>query len=139
MVNRTRSLMGLRPGNHKRFHQLMKQQPLLLPKAFKRRTNSRPHEGRVAVPVSNMRWRSDGFEIAFDNGQVVTGTITKDCYDHEIIAWRARPGRGLPGDPVREMFIETVDARFGNVDACNVGVQFLSDNATHYRQSWPTK
>jgi putative transposase len=36
-----------------------------------------------------MRWCPDGFEIAGDNGWVVTGTFTKDCCDREIIAWRA--------------------------------------------------
>jgi hypothetical protein len=73
LVNRTRSLIGLRPVNHKRFYRLMKQHRLLLPKAPKRRASSRPHEGKVAVTASDTRWCSDGFEIACDNGQVVTG------------------------------------------------------------------
>jgi putative transposase len=133
LVNRTRSMIGLRPVNHKRFYRLMKQHQLLLPKAPKRRASSRPHEGKVAVLESNTRWCSDGFEIACDNGQVVTGTFTKDCCDREIIAWRAWAGRGLPGEPVREMLIEAVEARFGNVDACPTTLQLLSDNGGTYR------
>jgi transposase InsO family protein len=133
LVNRTRSLIGLRPVNHKRFYRLMREHQLLLPKAPKRRASSRPHEGKVAVLESNTRWCSDGFEIACDNGQVVTGTFTKDCCDREIIAWRAWSGRGLPGEPVREMLIEAVEARFGNVEACSTSLQFLSDNGGAYR------
>lgn len=68
LVNRTRSLIDLRPVNHKRFYQVMKQYALLLPKAPKRRASSRPHEGTVAVTESDTRWCSDGFEIACDNG-----------------------------------------------------------------------
>lgn len=133
LVNRKRDLTGLPPVNHKRVYRVMKQHHLLLPKAPKRRVSSRPHEGKVAVPESNMRWCSDGFEIPCDNGQVVTGTFTKDCCDREIIAWRAWTGRGLPGEPVREMLIEAVEARFGSVDAKPTHLQFLSDNGGAYR------
>jgi putative transposase len=133
LVNRTRELFGLGPVNPKRFYRVMKAYQLLLPKAPKRRHSSRPHEGRVAVVESNTRWCSDGFEIACENGQTVTGTFTKDCCDREIIAWRAWPGRGLPGEPVREMLIEAVEARFGNVDVCPESLQFLADNGGAYR------
>lgn len=133
LVNRTRSLMALRTVNHKRIYRVMKQHHLLLPKAPKRRVSSRPHDGKVAVLVSNARWCSDGFEIACDNGQVVTGTFTKDCCDREIIAWRAWAGRGLPGEPVRDMLIEAVEARFGSVEACPSKLQFLADNGGAYR------
>jgi transposase InsO family protein len=135
LVNRTRTLIGLRPVNHKRFYRVMKQHCLLLPKAPKRRASSRPYEGMVAVSEPNRRWCSDGFEIACDNGQVVTGTFTKDCCDREIIAWRAWSGRGLPGEPVREMLIEAVEKRFGSVDAVAaiLELEFLSDNGGAYR------
>lgn len=133
LVNRTRSVIGLRAVNHKRFYRVMKQHCLLLPKAPKRRASSRPHDGVVAVTEPDRRWCSDGFEIACDNGQVVTGTFTKDCCDREIIAWRAWSGRGLPGEPVREMLIEAVEKRFGNVDAGPATLEFLSDNGGAYR------
>lgn len=133
LVNRTRSLISMMPVNHKRIYRVMKEHRLLLPKAPKRRASSRPHDGKVAVTESNTRWCSDGFEIACENGQVVTGTFTKDCCDREIISWRAWSGRGLPGEPVREMLIEAVEARFGNVEACSGTLQFLSDNGGAYR------
>ena len=72
--------------NHKRFYRVMKEHHLLLPKVPKRRVSSRPHDGKVAVSKLNMRWCSDGFEIACENGQVVTGTFTKECFDREIIS-----------------------------------------------------
>lgn len=111
LMNRTRTLMGLRPVNHKRMYRVMKAQGLLLPKSPKRRDSGRAHDGKVAVEESNQRWCSDGFEIACDDGDVVTGVLMKDCCDREIIAWRAWIGRGLPGEPVRDMMIEAVEAR----------------------------
>lgn len=133
LVNRTRMIIGLRRVNHKRFYRVMRASHLLLPKAPKRRQNSRTHEGKVAVLESDLRWCSDGFEIACDNGEVVTGTFTKDCCDREIIAWRAWSGRGLPGEPVREMLIEAFEQRFGSVDAPPAELEFLSDNGGAYR------
>jgi putative transposase len=130
-ANRIRSLIVLRPVNHQRFYRVMKQHCLLLPKAPKRRASSRPHEGMVAVPEPDRRWCSDGFEIACDNGQVVTRTFAKDRCDREIIAWRAWSGRGLLGElePVREMLTEAVEKRFGKVDAgpAILELEFLND------------
>jgi transposase InsO family protein len=112
----------------------MAEAKLLLPKAPKRSQSSRPHDGRVAVDDSDNRWCSDGFEIPCDSGEVVTNTFVKDCCDREIVAWRAWPGRGLPGDPIREMLIEAVERRFGSVDAVPEGhrLEFLSDNGGAY-------
>lgn len=133
LVNRTRSLLGLRPVNHKRMYRVMKAQGLLLPKSPKRRDSGRAHDGKVAVEESNQRWCSDGFEIACDNGDVVTGVFMKDCCDREIIAWRAWIGRGLPGEPVRDMMIEAVETRFGSTDERAVTLEFLSDNGGAFR------
>ncbi len=59
----------------------------------------------------------------------MTNTFAKDSCDREIVAWRARPGRGLSGDLVREMIIEAVEKRFGSVDAIPDGhrLEFLPD------------
>ncbi len=92
------------------------------------------HEGRVAVAHSDLRWCSDGLEIKCDSGQTVTATFTKDCCDREVLAWRAWEGKGLPGEPVREMLIEAVERRFGAADAIPAGhqLEFLSDNGGAY-------
>jgi len=43
-------------------------------------------------------------------------------------------GKGLPGEPVREMLIEAVEKRFGTVDALPEGrtLEFLTDNGGAY-------
>jgi len=50
------------------------------------------------------------------------------------MAWRAWEGKGLPGEPVREMLIEAVEKRFGAVEAVPEGhlLEFLSDNGGAY-------
>jgi putative transposase len=134
LVNRRRTAAGLALFNHKRFYRVMKTYRLLLPKAPKRPVSARVHDGVVAVVESNRRWCSDGFEIGCDNGDVVTGVFLKDCCDREIISWRAWSSRGLPGEPVRDMLVEGVEARFGQAKVGEgVELEFLSDNGGAYR------
>ena len=134
LVNRQRSTQGSTRVNPKRAYRVMEQAGLLLPKAPRRRQSSRTHEGKVAVGHSDLRWCSDGLEIKCDSGQTVTTTFAKDCCDREVIAWRAWEGKGLPGEPVREMLIEAVEKRFGSVEAVPVDhrLEFLSDNGSAY-------
>lgn len=118
----------------KRAYRVMASNALLLPKAPRRPQSSRAHTGTVSVQASDTRWCSDGFEIKCDSGQTVTATFAKDCCDREIMAFRAWEGKGLPGEPVREMLIEAVEKRFGAVEAMPAGhlLQFLSDNGSAY-------
>lgn len=112
----------------------MAQAALLLPKTPRRRQSARTHEGRVAVSRRDLRWCFDGLEIKCDSGQTVTATFTKDGCDREVLAWRAWEGKGLPGEPVREMPIEAVERRFGSVEAvpkCQE-LELLSDNGGAY-------
>ncbi len=50
------------------------------------------------------------------------------------MAWRAWEGKGLPGEPVREMLIEAVELRFGSVKAVPQGQEseLLSYNRGAY-------
>ena len=134
LVNRHRANTGAARVNAKRVYRVMAGHALLLPKAPRRRQSSRPHEGKVAVAHSDVRWCSDGFEIKCDSGQTVTATFTKDCCDREILAYRAWEGKGLPGEPVREMLIEAVEKRFGGVEGVpsTHALEFLSDNGSAY-------
>lgn len=134
LVNRLRAGRGDARVNPKRVYRVMAQAGLLLPKAPRRRQSTRTHEGRVAVSRSDLRWCSDGLEIKCDSGQTVTATFAKDCCDREVMAWRAWEGKGLPGEPVREMLIEAVERRFGAVEAVPAGhkLEFLSDNGGAY-------
>jgi len=133
LVNRQRGSTAPRV-NPKRAYRVMAGNGLLLPKAPSRAHSSRPHNGTVAVSTSDARWCSDGFEIKCDSGQTVTATFAKDCCDREILAFRAWEGKGLPGEPVREMLIEAVEKRFGSVEAVPAGhvLEFLSDNGGAY-------
>jgi putative transposase len=134
LVNRQRSKTGRPRVNHKRVYRVMAANILLLPKAPKRPCSSRRHEGVVSVPGSDQRWCSDGFEIKCDSGQTVTTTFTKDCCDREIMVYSAWEGKGLPGEPVREMLIEAVEKRFGAVESIppDHKLEFLSDNGGAY-------
>lgn len=134
LVNRQRRETGASPVNAKRVYRVLAGAGLLLPKAPRRRHSTRRHEGRVAVSRSDLRWCSDGLEIKCDSGQTVTATFTKECCDREVLAWRAWEGKGLPGEPVREMLIEAVERRFGAVEAIPAGheLEFLSANGGAY-------
>lgn len=134
LVNRARRLSDRPHVNPKRVYRVMAANGLLLPRAPRRLQSSRPHQGTVSVLASDLRWCSDGFEIKCDSGQTVTATFTKDCCDREVMAWRAWEGKGLPGEPVREMLIEAVENRFGAVEAVPEGhtLEFLSDNGGAY-------
>lgn len=134
LVTRKRTAVGAPRVNPKRVYRVMAGNALLLPKAPRRPQSSRQHTGTVSVQASDMRWCSDGFEIKCDSGQTVTATFAKDCCDREIMAFRAWEGKGLPGEPVREMLIEAVEKRFGAVETMPTGhlLQFLSDNGSAY-------
>ena len=133
-MNRQRVAAGRARVNAKRVYRVMAAHKLLLPRAPRRRHSSRPHSGKVGVEASNTRWCSDGFEIRCDSGQVVTATFAKDCCDREVMAWRAWVGKGLPGEPVRDMLIEAVEKRLGGVDAIPAqhALEFLTDNGGAY-------
>ena len=134
LINRKRASSGALRVNPKRVYRVMAANALLLPKAPRRPQSSRAHTGTVSVQVSDTCWCSDGFEIKCDSGQTVTATFAKDCCDREIMAFRAWEGKGMPGEPVREMLIEAVEKRFGAVEAVPAGhrLQFLSDNGSAY-------
>lgn len=98
--------------NPKRAYRVVAKAKLLLPKAPSRPQSSRVHDGKVAVAA----------------------TFAKDCCDREIMARRAWPGKGLPGEPVREMLIEAIENRFGAVEAVpeDHALEFLTDNGGAY-------
>jgi putative transposase len=56
----------------------------------------RRHDGKIAVAHSNLRWCSDGFELACDNGEKVRVAFALDCCDREAMAWIATT-QGIKG------------------------------------------
>ena len=111
LLNRKLGEMGNPSVNHERVYRIMSQNGLLLA----RHTGKRPqllHEGKVVTLRSNLRWCSDGFEISCWNGQVVRVAFALDCCDREVISHVATTG-GITGEMVRDLMVESVEARFG--------------------------
>jgi transposase InsO family protein len=130
LLNRKLNEMGKFAVNHKRVYRIMRQNGLLLA----RHTGKRPqlaHEGKVVTLCSNLRWCSDGFEIACWNGEVVRVAFALDCCDREIISRVATTG-GITGEMVRGLMVESVEAHFGPAAKLPHAVEWLSDNGSCY-------
>ena len=70
LANREMGRTGEPVINHKRMFRIMRQNGMLLARHTGRR-NGRLHDGKVVVMGSNLRWCSDGFEIACWNGDIL--------------------------------------------------------------------
>jgi putative transposase len=130
LLRRQRRAAGLLPINAKRVYRLAKTHKLLL----QRYTGTPPirvHEGKVAVPKSDQRYCSDGLEIGCDNGEHVRVTFSLDCCDRQAIAFAATTA-GISGELVRDVMVETLLQRFGEVPELPHPVEWLSDNGSGY-------
>jgi putative transposase len=67
MVRNARYAQGRAEVNRKRIYQIMRDNNLLLPHRSLHGNDTQTHDGRVAVDESDIRWCSDGFEIACRN------------------------------------------------------------------------
>ena len=121
--------MGKPVVNHKRVYRIMRQNGLLLTRHTGKQ-RMLPYEGKVITLRSNLRWCSDGFEIVCWNGQVVRVAFALDCCDREIISHVATTS-GITGEMVRDLMIESVEARF-RVARLPHAVEWLSDNGSCY-------
>jgi transposase InsO family protein len=130
LLNRTLQGMGKSCVNHKRVYRIMRQHGLLLTRHTGKQ-RMLPHEGKVITLRSNLRWCSDGFEMACWNGQVVRVAFSLHCCDREIISHVTTTG-GITGEMVRDLMTESVEARFGIVDQLPHAVEWLSDNGSCY-------
>lgn len=130
VIRQTRETAGLQPVNCKRVYRIMKVHGLLLNR-HTGRGEERCHDGRVAVDRSNTRWCSDGFEIACDNGERVRIAFALDCCDREAMAWVATTG-GISGGDIRDLMVQSVEARFGLVNRLPTPIEWLSDNGSVY-------
>ncbi len=130
LLNRARRSSGEPQLNHKRVFRLMRQASLLLQPHTGRRA-IRTHDGPVIAPSSNLRWASDGFEIACRNGEVVRIAFAIDTHDREVMAWVATSGSGISGEMIRDMMLDCVERRFDALRAPQP-VQWLADNGSAY-------
>jgi transposase InsO family protein len=129
IINRELEQTGLPVVNPKRIYRLMKMQGLLLQKGTAWPVKS--HDGKVITNRSNHRWCSDIFEIGCWSKERVRVAFSLDCCDREIISYVATTG-GIDGNIVRDMMLETVATRFGNVLQLPHSIEWLSDNGPAY-------
>ena len=61
---------------------------------------------------SNIRWRSDHFERACRNGEIVRVLFAINACDREVMAWVARSA-GISGEMVRDLMVACVERLLG--------------------------
>jgi putative transposase len=130
LLNRERLQKSLPRLNHKRIYRLMAQNGLLLQR-YTGKAPGRVHDGQIVTIRPNLRWTSDGFEIACWNGEVLRVAFSLDTCDREVMAWCASTG-GVSGERIRDLMIESVERRFG-AQRVPDSIQWLSDNGSCYR------
>jgi putative transposase len=118
------------PANRKRVYRLMKKHGLLLQKHAGGQ-EERPHDGRVAVDQSNLRWCSDGFEITCDNAERVRVAFALDCCDREAMSHVATT-EGIKAEDVRDLMVTAVEQRFGYLNRLPTTIEWLTDNGSCY-------
>jgi len=130
LLNKERLKAGLASLNHKRIYRLMAQNGLLLQR-YTGRPPGRLHDGQIITIRPNLRWTSDGLEIACWNGDVVRVVFALDTCDREVMAWTASTS-GFSGEMVRDVMLMAVEKRFGASQTPHA-IQWLSDNGSGYR------
>ena len=130
ILNRLLRKAGLKLINHKRVYRIMQANQLLLSRSYTERPDL-PHDGKVIVMRSNLRWCSDGFEFTCWNGEVIRIAFIIDAHDREIIAWRAVVNGGISGSDIRDMMLEAVEKRCGALRAPET-IEMLTDNGSAY-------
>ena len=131
LLRRERERVCAPPVNVKRVYRVMRVHGLLLQRKPMPPRAQRRHDGKVAVPKSNQRWCSDGFEFRCDNGEPLRVTFALDCCDREAMSWVATTG-GHSGDVVRDVMLAAVEKRFGNVIKAPAQIEWLTDNGSGY-------
>ena len=130
LMNRERLKKELPRLNHKRIYRLMSQNGMLLQR-YTGKPPTRAHDGKIITIRPNLRWTSDGLEIACWNGEAVRVAFALDTCDREVMAWCAGTG-GITGEMIRDLMVESIERRFGDRHLPHP-IQWLSDNGSCYR------
>jgi len=130
LLRREAVMQGHPPVNAKRVYRVMKAHGMLLQR-HAGGAQERRHDGKIAVERSNLRWCSDGFELACDNGEKVRVAFALDCCDREAMAYVATT-EGIKGEDVRDLMVASVESRFGQVNRLPKTIEWLSDNGSGY-------
>jgi putative transposase len=129
LLRRKALIEGRLPPNHKRVHRVMREHGLLLQRHAGE--VERCHDGKVAVATSDLRWCSDAFEVACDNGERVRVAFALDCCAREAMSYVATTG-GIGGGEVRDLMVAAVEHRFGRVNRLPRIIAWLTDNGSGY-------
>jgi putative transposase len=121
---------GRVPANRKRIYRVMKAHGLLLQR-HAGGVEDRRHDGKIAVEQSNVRWCSDGFEIACDNAEKVRVAFALDCCDREAMGHVATT-EGIKGEDVRDLMVAAVEQRFGQINRLATPIEWLTDKGSCY-------
>lgn len=116
--------------NRKRVYRVMRLHGLLLQRHAGGR-EARRHDGKIAVNRSNLRWCSDGFEIACDNQEKVRVAFALDCCDREAMGHVATT-EGIKSEDVRDLMVSALGHRFGQIDRLPTAIEWLTDNGSCY-------
>jgi transposase InsO family protein len=128
-LNRLLTRLGEPTVNPKRVYRLMKMGSLLLQRSTGR--PQRVHNGTIMMNRSNRRWCSDAFEIACWSKERLRVAFSLDCCDREILSYAATTG-GIDGNMIRDLMVESMEARFGSIDRLPEPIEWLSDNGPAY-------
>ena len=104
-------------------------QPLLLTRAEPGPT--RTHDGTVITLHPDRRWCSDVFEIACLSGERIRVAFGLDTCDREILSFVATT-KGIDGEMIRDLMVQSLEARFGAKECLPHPIEWLSDNGSCY-------
>ena len=125
LLNRKRAQERRPSLNHKRIYRVMSQHQLLLQRHTGKPT--RTHEGQVVTLRSDLRWCSDTFNIRCFNGEKVEVAFSLDTCDREIISYVATSA-ATTGESIRDLMMQSIEVRFGDVARLPHKIEWLSDN-----------
>jgi putative transposase len=78
-----------------------------------------------------MRDCSGGLEFSCDNGEWVRVTFSLDCCDRQAIAFVGTTA-GFSGEIVRDVTVQTLSRRFGELSELPHPAEWLGDNSSGY-------
>jgi putative transposase len=130
LMNRESLKNSLQRLTHKWIYRLMSQNGMLLQR-YTGKPRGRAYEGKIVTIRPNLRWTSDGPEVACWNGQIVRVALALDTCDQEVMRWRASVG-GITGEMIPDLMVESIERRFGDRAPPHL-IQWLSDNGSCYR------
>ncbi len=130
LLNRQREQAGQTRLNHIRIYRLMSQNGLLLQR-YTGKPPGRAHDGQIITIRPNLRWTSDGIEIACWNGQSVRVAFALATCDRQVMSCIATNG-GISGEMILDLMLESVERRFTDRVVPHP-IEWLPDNGGCYR------